>query len=104
VIVDAPAGNREARFHGYEDLGGETVSDSTPTVGDGDSPDQGRPVELARPGSEGGNVFEGSRGMHLDPRQVPMTLMEPAMEAGQPVTPSAPGAETSTPEGQSEAS
>lgn len=26
----------------------------------------------------------GDRGMHLDPRQIPTTLMQPAMEAGQP--------------------
>jgi hypothetical protein len=28
--------------------------------------------------------FEGRRGMHLDPRQVPMSLMRPAMDAGHP--------------------
>lgn len=34
-------------------------------------------------------IFEGSRGMHLDPRQVPTTLMQPAMDAGWPAEPAA---------------
>jgi hypothetical protein len=34
-------------------------------------------------------VGSGSRGMYLDPRQVPMTLMQPAMDAGRPVAPPA---------------
>ena len=29
-------------------------------------------------------VSEGSRGMYLDPRQVPVTLMQPTTDAGQP--------------------
>jgi hypothetical protein len=31
--------------------------------------------------------FDGKRGMHVDPRQVPADLKEPAMDAGQPAEP-----------------
>lgn len=49
---------------------------------------------VARP-SRGSNVFEGSRdsankGMFVDPGQVPMTLMEPSMKAGQSAAPETP--------------
>jgi hypothetical protein len=79
------------------------VSDDDPTTTDGGAPGNDSTVELARPVSEDAKVIEHSRGMHLDPRQVPMTLMQPAMDAGQPATPTAPAAQASTPEGQSEA-
>jgi hypothetical protein len=77
------------------------VSDDHQSAADGSAPAHESPVELARPVSEDSKVFEGSRGMHLDPRQVPMTLMQPAMDAGQPVAPAA--AQMPTPQGQSEA-
>jgi hypothetical protein len=31
--------------------------------------------------------FDGRRGMHVDPRQIPVTLMQPAMDAGHPAEP-----------------
>ena len=74
-----------------------------PTAADGGEPGHDGPVELTRPVSEDSKVFEGSRGMHLDPRQVPMSLMQPAKDAGQPAAPAAPAAHTPSPEGQSEA-
>jgi hypothetical protein len=79
------------------------VSDEDPTVADGGAPGHDSALELARPVSGDSKVIEGSRGMHLDPRQVPTTLMQPAMDAGQPATSTAPAAQASTPEGQSEA-
>jgi hypothetical protein len=54
---------------------------------------------MARPTYEDSTVFEGSRGMNLDPRQVPINLMQPAMDAGQPAEPST-AAQTSASEGQ----
>ena len=80
------------------------MSDDHPKAADDRAPRRDRPVELARPAHEDSNVFEGSRGMHLDPRQVPMNLtQQPAMDAGQPAEPSAAGAQTSASEGQPEA-
>lgn len=79
------------------------MSDDQPKAADDGGLGRGRPVELVRPASEDSKVFEGSRGMHLDPRQVPMNLMQPAMDAGQPADPPAVAAQTSTSEGQPEA-
>ena len=79
------------------------MSDDHPKAADDGAFGRDRPVELARPASEDSNVFEGSRGMHLDPHQVPMNLMQPAMDAGQPAEPSAAAAQASASEGQPEA-
>lgn len=79
------------------------MSDDQPQAADDGALGRDRPVELARPASEDSKVFEGSRGMHLDPRQVPMNLMQPAMDAGWPAEPPAAAAETPASEGQPEA-
>jgi hypothetical protein len=82
------------------------VKDEHSAADDSAAPGHDSPVELARPVSEDSKVFEGSRGMHLDPQQVPMTLMQPAKDAGQPLAPTPPTpptAQTPTPEGQPEA-
>lgn len=79
------------------------MSDDHPAASDGGAPGHDSRVELTRPVSEDSKVFEGSRGMHLDPRQVPMTLMQPAMDAGQPAGPPTPAASTPGPDSQSEA-
>lgn len=55
----------------------------------------GEAVELVSPPPRGDSVFEGSRdsaqkGMFFDVGQIPTTLMEPSMQAGQSATPEAP--------------
>jgi len=57
--------------------------------------DEASRVELVSPPARGDSVFEGSRdsankGMFFDAGQIPTTLMEPSMQAGQSVTPEAP--------------
>jgi hypothetical protein len=80
-----------------------TVSDDHPSAPDNGAPAHDSPVELTLPVSDDSEVVEGSRGMYLDPRQVPMTLMQPAMDAGQPVAPAAPAtAEKPDPQGEPE--
>ena len=79
------------------------MNDNRPNSPEDSASGQGEPIELVGPGSEGSDVFEGSRGMYLDPLQIPMALMEPATEAGQPVAPSEPTSQASAPEGQPEA-
>jgi hypothetical protein len=84
-----------------------TVSDDHPAA-DGGAPAHDSPVEISPLVSDDSRVIEGSRGMYLDPRQVPMTLMQPSMDAGQPaaidagqpVAPATP--ETPSPQAQSE--
>jgi hypothetical protein len=68
-----------------------TVSNRKDTPTDRDA----SAVELVARPSRGSNVFEGSRdsankGMFVDPGQLPMTLMEPSMQAGQSAAPEAP--------------
>jgi hypothetical protein len=52
-------------------------------------------LELVSPPARGDGVFEGSRdsankGMFFDVGQIPTTLMEPSMQAGQTGMPEAP--------------
>lgn len=79
------------------------MSDDQPSTADDSAPSHDSPIELTRPVSEDSNIFEGSRGMHLDVQQIPVTLMTPAMDAGQPAESATLPAQTPTPDGQAEA-
>lgn len=63
-----------------------------PPARDGD----GTPVEASR--------STANKGMFVDPRQVPMSLMEPSMHAGQSATPDPPIAVSQTPTPQPQTS
>jgi hypothetical protein len=79
------------------------VSNHHPKAADDGALDRDWPVELARPVSKESKVFEASKGMHLDPHQVPTSLMQAATDAGQPAAASVATAQTSASEGQPEA-
>lgn len=66
------------------------MSDDYSSSDKGGVPAQDRAVEASRPGRDDSNVVEGSRGMYLDPDQVPMAVMQPTTDAGEPAAPAAP--------------
>jgi hypothetical protein len=79
-----PPGGRPAK-------GWAKVDDRQGTAADGEA----SKLEFVSSPAREDNVFEGSRdsankGMFFDAGQIPMTLMEPSMQAGQSVTPEAP--------------
>jgi hypothetical protein len=76
------------------------VSDDHATAAESSTPGTRTPPPPAR--DDDGTVVEASRstsnkGMFVDPQQIPMSLMEPSMQAGQSAVPDLPIAVSQTP-------